>query len=951
MLIDYEYKNGSLVISYLDPKGKAKMKYYPWRKPKKFVKTTLDDEDRHDTYQTWDGEPVKIVNCKVPNRYSIFEFLDCNISDIDKEEIFGYVEPKQIAFIDIENQILPTGWSPPQKAAAPILTVSIVVGNKIMLLGLKPLGNGQVKSIKEKVEKHFEAFNLQFDLQYISFHDHENPEKALLSYLLDQVIPNFSVITGWNFVEYDWVYIVNRARKLGLDPSIVSPTHLLDKPFNKVVSDDEKEDKKRKVKYEELPRHRVVVDYMDLYKKWDTSIKVKESAALDFVSTKLLNVGKIKYDGDLQQLYDEDLEKYLFYNAADSVLVKLIHEKTKFANIMYAISALSKVRILDAVTTLRVTEGIIREDYRDKLNIVLFKDYDDSQSEEKIAGGYVKVPHKGMNKWVACYDFASLYPTNIRQFNLSPETFRGYVCKDDPKYSIWKHKKYLIKEDDLVAVNGTVFCRGDSVVVNRLTQIYFDRKKNKKLATIAKDKAKTYTNEIKAEKAKLSYDKALVKDLQAKYEECMADFNRYDAMQMALKLVLNGSYGAFAAKHFVAFENGVASTITAFGRDIIQVMGTANEEYWHEQWHLDTELHKILGVTNVQKILKKTPCTVYIDTDSNYITFQPGMESCGWTEEPLKFVHLVNKNRLAKYFSDKLDIYADKYKVKNIEEFELEAVSEAIIFLEKKKYMKSVSWEDGEMREENPEWCKTGIFHPSMSKLSPTGIDIVSSKTPLFVREHMMTIIKYYFEYKDDLNDFDLNKLLKNIKMAHDVAEIEDVSSSTGINDYSSIIDDQANFVYALGTPHHVKAAGYYNYLLNKNSHLKKKYNLINSGDKIKFYHCKNFSKIPGANEFAYIRGSFPYEIAEKLAPIDRDLTFEKTFLTLVNRFNAVLGLSQFDRNLQMRLDILTVSKDTKKKVLDAAKKVKINDDSDLLIESYTDEDNAILQDDDNWDF
>jgi DNA polymerase elongation subunit (family B) len=949
MLIDFEYKSGSLMASYLDPKGKFRMKYYPWRKPKKYVKTVQDDPDKSE-YHTWDGEAVKVVNCKIPNRYSVFEFFDA-LEQKEREEIFGYVEPKQIAFIDIENEILPGGWSPPQKAAAPILTVSIVVGSKVMLLGLKPMGNGQINNIKKKLDKHFENFNLNFDVKYISFHDNEDPERALVAYLLEQVIPNFSIITGWNFVEYDWVYIINRARKLGLDPSSVSPSRLLDKPFNKEPSAADKK-KKLKKKYEELPRHRVIVDYMDLYKKWDTSIKVKESAALDFVSMKLLGVGKIKYPGDLQQLYDENLEEYLFYNAADSILVQLIHEKTKYANIMFAIASLAKVRILDAVTTLRVTEGILREDYRDKLNIVFFKDYDDSHIEEKIKGGYVKNPLKGMNRYVSCYDFASLYPTNIRQFNLSPETFRGYVIKDEPGYALWKGKKYKIAEDDIVAVNNAVFARSESVVVNKLTEIYYDRKKNKKWATESKDKAKTYSDQMKAEKSKLKPDKELMAELKVKYEEAMASYNRFDAIQMALKLVLNGSYGAFAARHFVAFENGVASTITAFGRDIIQVMGTANEDYWHNKWHLDTELHKILGVTDVKQIPKKTSCTVYIDTDSNYITFYPGAQSCGWNEDPIKFVHTVNNHRLAGYFVDVLEAYADKYKVKNIEEFELESISESIIFLEKKKYIKNLAWEDGEERTENPDWCKKGIFHASLSKLSPTGIDIVSSKTPLFVREHMDGIIKYYFINKDDLNDFELNKLLKKIKMAHEVADIEDISCSTSVNDMGAIIDDQANFLYEKGATHNVKAAGFYNYLLNKNSTLKNKYNLIQAGDKIKYYYAKSVTKLKGTKEFAYIRGSYPIEFAEREAPIDRDLTFEKTILSLVNRFNAVLGLSQFDRNLQMRLDIFNTTKDMKKKVLENAKTSVINKwgDDEKTIKINADNE-AILNDDKEWDF
>ena len=85
-------------------------------------------------------------------------------------------------------------------------------------------------------------------------------------------------------------------------------------------------------------------------------------------------------------------------------------------------------------------------------------------------------------------------------------------------------------------------------------------------------------------------------ELQTKKDEAKREADKFNAMQLALKLVLNGSYGAFANKHFVLFCNGVASTITAHGRDLTKTMDKVNEDYWYNQWHLDTELHKQLEV-------------------------------------------------------------------------------------------------------------------------------------------------------------------------------------------------------------------------------------------------------------------------------------------------------------------------------------------------------------------
>ena len=46
-----------------------------------------------------------------------------------------------------------------------------------------------------------------------------------------------------------------------------------------------------------------------------------------------------------------------------------------------------------------------------------------------------------------------------------------------------------------------------------------------------------------------------------------------------LKLVLNGSYGAFATPYFILYNNHVAGTITAEGRELTRKMDDDNQDY------------------------------------------------------------------------------------------------------------------------------------------------------------------------------------------------------------------------------------------------------------------------------------------------------------------------------------------------------------------------------------
>lgn len=102
----------------------------------------------------------------------------------------------------------------------------------------------------------------------------------------------------------------------------------------------------------------------------------------------------------------------------------------------------------------------------------------------------------------------------------------------------------------------------------------------------------------------------------AKEYKRKSDF--YNATQLALKTVLNQTYGAFAQEHFILFSNAVANAITAAGRDLTQMMNATIEDYFYNKFHNDTELHEKLDVASVEPIPHddNNIVVVYGDTDS-----------------------------------------------------------------------------------------------------------------------------------------------------------------------------------------------------------------------------------------------------------------------------------------------------------------------------------------------
>lgn len=451
--------------------------------------------------------------------------------------------------------------------------------------------------------------------------------------------------------------------------------------------------------------------------------------------------------------------------------------------------------------------------------------------------------------------------------------------------------------------------------------------------------------------------KALIDKKEKEAIETKKLADQYNAMQLALKIVLNGSYGALANKHFVCFCNGVAGTITAHGRDLIQYMERCNEDYWYNQFHLDIEFHKeiaifkkvmeyiefnnldrektlsdLKNIEEIKKLINLTnlklpkiqkinsdyirtntkqiepnpiksdvyitgevrridPVSIYVDTDSLFCSFKPVLDIFNIKDNHLDYILYIAKIKMQPFFKQMLEEYANKYKVKNIQDFELEQISKSIIYLEKKMYIKNVIWEEG-------------IRTEAETNLQAKGIQLVRSSSPSFIRDKengVYKIIKYFFKNPDTYNDRDLVKLVKEMKELFKLAPIESISMSSSCSNYDNkVLDDVESMKLVKGSHHAVKAACFHNFLLNQNPEWKNKYNTIKSGQKIKYYYTSSNL----CNEFAYIGGQYPKELASKFAPIDYDTQFEKCIIKITNSFTKVLGLSELTPKLTFTLSL-----------------------------------------------
>jgi hypothetical protein len=257
-----------------------------------------------------------------------------------------------------------------------------------------------------------------------------------------------------------------------------------------------------------------------------------------------------------------------------------------------------------------------------------------------------------------------------------------------------------------------------------------------------------------------------------------------------------------------------------------------------------------------------------------------------WSRE-LDYIQGIDQFRYGGYFKKCLEEYASSFGVENKEDFELERISESIISIAKKKYIQHIVFEDG-------------IPYDRLTYLFPKGVELVRSSTPAFARDKIINIVKYLFENSDTFNIKDLIKLVKNLRKEFELADIDDISMQSSCSNYEiKVLDDKAlPLKFVQGAHFAVKASAYHNYLIGKDKDLQKKYEFIKSGTKIKYYYCKNKSN---GDIFAYIRGSYPMEIAPE---IDYDLQFSKSILSPINSIIEPLGMPTITERLSVVIDI-----------------------------------------------
>jgi len=468
----------NMSISYFNEDGIIEIMNLPISDNEKFIweETTEEDRYKHNVITSQFDRPVKRIRKNYLSKYRQIEYIN-NLPQELKDKIFSDNKPKKW-FWDIETEIIDGVFPDASNPIGKILlhTICDEFGNGT-IFGLKPMTGEELKRIEIDLINHLSKVKdkkliKKVNLQYRQYAD----EYSMNHDFISNYMIKFPITFGWNVLKFDAQYFFNRCKKLGIDyVKILSPVH---KSFSHSLSD--KYNKENKILLD-LPLHRPIIDYMQIFEFFDQSVKYKTSMSLGFISEEVLGVTKVEYSGNLQTLYEKDFPKFCFYGIVDAFLVQMIDEKTDIYSLMQSITNIGKVELLFGTSVSIIIESLFSDYYYRVYNKVFIKK---ENVHEGYDGAFVIDPIVGLYEYIGIYDFESLYPSIMQFLNIGLDTFVGQTYGGDKTTVITNTGEQMPfdKATMIRANNGVVYTNKIEGCVRTSINELFTRRVNAKYA-------------------------------------------------------------------------------------------------------------------------------------------------------------------------------------------------------------------------------------------------------------------------------------------------------------------------------------------------------------------------------------------------------------------------------------------------------------------------------------
>ena len=513
------------------------------------------------------------------------------------------------AFFDIEVDFDPErGYSRPDDPFNAITAISVYLGwlDQLVTMAVPP------RSISmETAQQQVSDFPNTFLF--------ESEAEMLLMFL--DLIDDADVLSGWNSEGYDIPYTVQRVTR--------------------VLS---KDDTRKFCLWGQLPKQRtferfgaenitfdlvgrVHMDYMQLYRKY--TYEERHSYSLDAILEYEELEGKTKYEGTLDQLYNQDFKKFIEYNRQDVNGLANLDKKLRFLDLANTLAHENTVLLPTTMGAVAVTEQAIINEAHERGMVVPNRQERYSDDDTQAAGAYVAYPKKGLHEWIGSIDINSLYPSAIRALNMAPETIIGQLRPHmTNRYIQERQQQRMSFAASWEGLFGTLEYtavmeqqRGTEIIIDwqdgtesvhsaaEVWRMIFDSRQPWMLS--ANGTVFTYEREgVVPGLLKRWY--AERKDMQKKAREFEGvddeKFEYWDKRQLVKKINLNSLYGAILNPGCRFFDKRIGQSTTLTGRAIAK--------------HMDAYVNEC--ITGRYDHVGET--IIYGDTDSCYFSAWPVLQ-------------------------------------------------------------------------------------------------------------------------------------------------------------------------------------------------------------------------------------------------------------------------------------------------------------------------------------
>ena len=273
---------------------------------------------------------------------------------------------------------------------------------------------------------------------------HCDEKSMLCAFLEDIKNTDPDILTGWNFLDFDFPHLCRRFEKFRI-PFTIGRS----RDSAKFLPGDDTGSWRKRSASAIVPG-RQVIDALRVIRS-GTQLQRSGGLSLDEVAQNVLGEGKTVHEtGDekiaaLDSLYLNDPESFADYCLKDARLVLKILSKTGMYRLTVERACLTGVPLDKAWTSVVSFERIYAMELQKRgITAAVFDENDVTGAH----GGTVLDAQAGLFENVAVFDFRSLYPTIIRTFNIDPLS----------------HARAAADDEKIIAPNGALFSRKPGVL-------------------------------------------------------------------------------------------------------------------------------------------------------------------------------------------------------------------------------------------------------------------------------------------------------------------------------------------------------------------------------------------------------------------------------------------------------------------------------------------------------